>query len=312
MKMSTKIKLGFVGGLAAFAMILAAANIYVVDEGDRVLVVRLGNVDRVEGPGLRIKTPFVESKYTFSVRIQPGRFEEQSAYTSDNQVVTGDLLVPYQIDENAIELIYTKYGANFEGRLMTRLINGAFREALGQINTITLALNREKIGHQIGERLMKELEPFGIIVSAGNVKLSGINFSKAFDARIASALHEKAAVEKARQTARRKEQEAFAERARAKGIADARREKADGEAYYQQTVAKGQARAIRLKADADAHAIAAKGAAEAGALAARGKVIADRPELATLIRAEASLRWDGKLPTRYIPNSAFPILDVGK
>ena len=46
-----------------------------VDEGDRVLIVHLGKIDRVLEPGLHAKTPFVEDRVTFSVRIQRVQYE---------------------------------------------------------------------------------------------------------------------------------------------------------------------------------------------------------------------------------------------
>lgn len=300
------------GVIVLFATITVLSNIYVVDEGDRALIVRLGNIDRVEKPGLQLKMPFVESKIFYSLRTRAAKFKDLTAYTSDNQIVTGSLLVPYRIQESSIKSIYTKYGTDFEDNLLRRIMAGVYRESLGDVETMTVAVERDKIGLSVGQRLREQLAPFGILVHAENVKLANIDFSKQFDERIAAALNEKAEVERERQAARKKTQIAIGVRAQAKGTADAQREKADGEAYYNETTAKGEAKAIRLKADANAHMIAVRGKAEAAALDARAMVIKQRPELANLLRAEAAMRWDGKLPTRFIPGSALPLLDVSR
>ena len=291
--------------------ILIFTNVYIVDEGERAIVVNLGKVDRVQNKGLHAKIPFVESKYIMSVRVQAGTFTQLGAYTNDNQVVTSDLLVPYRLREDALTEIYVNYGARFESRLMRNLVEGSLREAMGDVNTITLAAEREKVALIIGKRLAQILDRYGVTVVENDVKLENVKYSPQFEKRIARALEEKAEVEKARQNARRKEQEAIARRAEAKGFADAEREKADGVAYRTETVAKADAKAIRLRADADAHAIREKGQAEAEALRKRGESIKQNPQLVGLLRAEAALKWNGKLPDRFIPGSALPILEVG-
>jgi regulator of protease activity HflC (stomatin/prohibitin superfamily) len=63
-------------GLAVLVVVsLAFANVFIVDEGDRVLIIRLGKMDRVLEPGLHLKTPFVEDRVTFSVRVQRVQYE---------------------------------------------------------------------------------------------------------------------------------------------------------------------------------------------------------------------------------------------
>ena len=128
-----------IAGLVALALLaFAYANIFVVDEGDRVLIVRLGKIDRVLEPGLHVKTPFVEDRVTFSVRIQRVQYEAIDSYTNDNQVVTSDLLLAYHIDPSAIKRIYAQYGKDFEQKLMRELTIGSFRAVMGKVNTVTL------------------------------------------------------------------------------------------------------------------------------------------------------------------------------
>ncbi len=302
------VKLVATGFLGLVALVTVISNIYVVDEGDRALIVRLGNIARVDGPGLNFKIPFIEDKYVYSVRTRPADATRLSAYTMDNQIVTGSLLVPYRIDPAMISEIYTKYGVTFETGLMKQIMQGVYKEAIGDVDTMKLATERDTIGATIGVLLSDQLLPFGVVIDPTTVKLANIDFSKEFDLRIAEALNEKAAVEKSRQEAKKKIQIALGVKAEAKGAADAIREQADGERYRSETVAKGNAKAIVLNADAEAHKITVEGNAQAAALKARAQ--ASTPELTNLLRAEASLKWDGALPTRFIPGSALPLLDV--
>jgi uncharacterized membrane protein YqiK len=70
---------------------------------------------------------------------------------------------------------------------------------------------------------------------------------------------------------------------------------------------KVQADIVETKAGAEATAIRLKGQAEADAINARGKALRDNPSLVGLVQAE---KWDGKLPTTMIPNSALPIFNM--
>lgn len=287
------------GVFLLIALVFVASNIYIVDEGERALVLNLGKIDRVQGKGLNIKVPIVEEKIFYSVRLQPGRHEGITAYTNDNQLITASLLVPYRIREEAIPSIYAKYGESFENNLMRRLVQGAFREGIGTTETMTIATEREKIGNRIGKTLALQLDPYGVTIRADGVKVSNIDFSEEFDKRIAQALNEKAAVEMARQNARKKVQQAVARRAKAKGEADARREKADGEAYYTQKTSIEKAAAIQRI-----------GMAEATAIKARGDALNSNPHVVQLFYAEAAKKWNGTLPSRMIPGAALPILNL--
>jgi hypothetical protein len=140
-------------GLAALALLaFAYANIFVVDEGDRVLIVHLGKIDRVLEPGLHVKAPFIEDRVTFSVRIQRVQYEAIDSYTNDNQVVTSDLLLAYHIDPGAIERIYAQYGRDFEQKLMKELTIGSFRAVMGKVNTVTLASERDDVSDRTRPR----------------------------------------------------------------------------------------------------------------------------------------------------------------
>jgi len=126
--MGNFIKLGAAGLALLLLASFALANIFIVDEGDRVLIVRLGKMDRVLEPGLHLKTPFVEYRVTFSVRVQRVQYANIDSYTNDNQVVTSDLLLAYHIDPAAI--------GREQVRLWSRLLGRALRwrevHALGE------------------------------------------------------------------------------------------------------------------------------------------------------------------------------------
>ena len=87
------------------------------------------------------------------------------------------------------------------------------------------------------------------------------------------------------------------------GMCTTEKEKVNAEIAL--TQAQGQANSNLARARAEAEATRLKGEAEATAIKARAQALAQNQDLVELTKAE---RWDGKLPTTMIPNSAVPFL----
>ncbi len=291
------IKTAFVAIFVVAIVAIGVSNVFIIDEGDRGIVLRLGKIDRVLEPGLHAKFPLAEDLVRFSIRTQKVSYEGVDAYTRDNQVVTSTLLIAYHLDPAQLERIYRQYGRDFEQRLMRELAIGTFRSVMGDVNTIVLASERAEVAAAAQERLAELLTPYGAIVE--DAKLYDLKYSDSFEEKIERAALEKAEVERAEQVRRRTEKEAEARIIEAQGEAQARRERADANYYELQQQGLGEAEKIR-----------AIGEAEAARLKARAEIIRQNPELVALIRAEAALNWDGKLPERMFPTTALPLLQL--
>jgi regulator of protease activity HflC (stomatin/prohibitin superfamily) len=81
--------------------------------------------------------------------------------------------------------------------------------------------------------------------------------------------------------------------------------KVDAEKVVVQAQADAQARLAAAKAEADA--IKLKGEAEASAIQAKANALRENPGLVALTATE---KWDGKLPTTFVPGSAVPFVQV--
>ena len=86
---------------------------------------------------------------------------------------------------------------------------------------------------------------------------------------------------------------------------NAEREKVTAEITVIKAQAEANAQLARATAEAEATRI--RGQAEADAIRARGAALRDNPSLIDLVQAE---RWDGKLPTTMVPDSAVPFVNV--
>jgi len=295
--MMSRIRVATIVAMCLVIGVFGLSNLFIIDEGDRGIVLRLGKINRVLEPGFHGKIPFAEDLVRFSIRTQKVSYEGVDAYTRDNQVVTSTLLIAYHLDPTQLERIYRQYGRDFEQRLMRELAIGTFRSVMGDVNTIVLASQRAEVAAAAQERLTELLAPYGAIVA--DAKLYDLKYSDSFEEKIERAALEKAEVERAEQVRRRTEKEAQARIIEAQGDAQARRERADAARYELQQQGLGEAEKIR-----------AIGEAEATRLKARAEVIRQNPELVSLIRAEAALKWDGKLPERMFPATALPLLQL--
>jgi membrane protease subunit HflC len=94
--MSVKILIG----LLAVALFVVVTATYTVDEREKVILFRLGEIERVDvPPGLHFKFPFVNNVRKFDARIltldaQPERF-----LTSEKKNVTVDFFVKWRIED---------------------------------------------------------------------------------------------------------------------------------------------------------------------------------------------------------------------
>ena len=152
-------------GLAALAFYLAMSSIYVVNEGEQALVVRLGApVAVVDQPGLRLKAPFIDSVYVTSTRsllLEPPL----------EQVIMGDEkrleVQPYArfriVDPlRFYQALRTNETANAQ---LAQLVSSSTRRALGQVPL--RALLTEERGHildVIKGEVAAKAEPLGIEV----------------------------------------------------------------------------------------------------------------------------------------------------
>ncbi len=155
--------LGFALALAAVALYLVGASVYVVSEGQQALVVRLGApVAQVKTPGLRFKAPLIDSVFLYDTRLlllEP----------PTEQVILGD--------QKRLEVQpYTRYRIvdplRFYGALRSieqaraelgQLVGSSVRRELGQVTLARLLTpERAEIVETIRNEVRAKAESLGI------------------------------------------------------------------------------------------------------------------------------------------------------
>jgi regulator of protease activity HflC (stomatin/prohibitin superfamily) len=281
---------GGIGGLLSIPVIIIAGAAIVVwmsytpiDEGEVGVKLRWGQAVDTLHPGFNIVIPFMESVVRLPTRTQKYTFEEAlNSYSKDIQAADNKVSVTYSIDGTKAIEVYSRYGQDFLHTIITPIVNKRFKEVFGKYEAEKIVNQRQVLGEQIEESVRKNM-PEGIRIEG--VQIENITFSKTYEEAREEAASAEAAVNKARQQLEQK--------------------KVDAERVVVQATADATARVTAAKAEADA--IRLRGEAEASALQAKAAALRDNPGYVALTAAE---KWDGKLPTTFVPGSTVPFVTI--
>lgn len=281
---------GGINGLLSLPFVVIGLGLFVVymsytpiDEGEVGVKLRWGQAVSVLQPGFNIVVPLMETVVLLPTRTQKYTFEEPlNAYSKDIQASDNKVSINYSIDGTKAITVYSRYGHNFLHTIITPIVNKRFKEVFGKYEAEKIVNDRQKLGEEIETSVIKNM-PEGIVIEG--VQIENITFSKTYEEAREEAASAEAAVNKARQQLEQK--------------------KVDAERVVVQATADATARITAAKADADA--IRLKGEAEASALQAKAAALRDNPGYVALTAAE---KWDGKLPTTFVPGSAVPFVTL--
>ncbi|AGC36123.1 prohibitin family protein [Rhizobium phage RHEph10] len=281
-------KLGLIiGGIVAVLVLsVLGGSFYTVDEGERAVVVSQGKIANVAGPGFHWKKPFLDDAHVISVRTQALEFPEEPVYTADRQTATVTFSVNYAAvpADKEVEALYRDFQTleGLETRALKRQIREQIKNVFGTFTADTAIRERGRLNTEVA----RAVADLGVgLVKVEGVNIENINFSDAVEA----AAEQRAQAEMRVQTEKQNLE-------REKVLAQTKVTQAQADADSQLAVAKAGAEATRLA-----------GEAEAAAIKAKSEALQQSPNLVELTKAE---RWDGKLPTSFIPGSATPFLSI--
>ena len=234
---------GLSASLLSVIFLVAAAlylwnAIYVVDERERAVILRLGQYVETVGPGLRMYFPPIESRYKRPVtQINTYRLS-QAMLTEDENIVEVAMSVQYNISslEN-----YVLKDANPEQSLR-EATQSALRHVVGGSRMYkVLTEGREVLGEEIKARLQEYLNVYGSGLNVVKVNIESSQPPRqvlaAFDDVIRAREEEQQEKNKA---------EAFANQIVPEARGDARRVIEEAQAYRQESVARAEGDAARF------------------------------------------------------------------
>lgn len=238
---------GFVGlilllGVAA----LAASAIYTVDEREKAIVFKFGEiVESKDRPGLHFKTPFINSVQKFDARIQTMDAAPQRYLTIEKKNLVVDSFVKWRIRDVAKYFVTVSGLINSAQVRLAQRVNDSLREEFGQ-RTVTdvISGDRAQIMDVVRERTNEAAQEIGVEVV--DVRLKRVDW----DPEVSERVYKRMEAERSR----------VAKEFRAKGAEEAERITADAERRREILLAEAfrDSEVLRGEGDATATNIYAK------------------------------------------------------
>lgn len=270
-------------------LILFLSSYFSVDQYERAVVTRFGQIVKVAEPGLHFRIPFVHSvtKYRTDILslVTPASINKGigvSTYTVDNQEVHVVFTVQYRMRPDKIAFIYENV-QDLESRLF-QIAEDRLKAEMGKVNTSHVAEKRGEIRDGIKKVMQEATTTLGIEIA--DFQLNNIEYDETFKKAVKAAAAARATVETREQ-----------ERQQSVKVAEKVKIAAEGEANAAREAAKGKADAIVAVATAEARAIQMRGEAEAKAIRAQAEALQQNAKLVELRKAE---KWDGQLPKQLL------------
>jgi regulator of protease activity HflC (stomatin/prohibitin superfamily) len=261
--------LWLLGGLAAIYLVFSSW--YIVDQGERAVVLRLGATVGEAGPGPHFKAPWVDSVRKITVQNQNRRYQALEAYSADQQPANLTVSVTFVVSDASA--VYEQYG-DLEGAIMRlidpRVMSGV-KTIFGQYDAARAIQERAALNNDFASAVTSAITGPVTIIS---VQIENIDFSEAYEQSVEQRMLAQVEIQRREQNLRTTEVEAQIARTRAEG----------------------EAEAIRLR-----------GEAEGAAIRARAEALRSN---ADLVQLQAVEKWDGKLPTTMVPSTALPFIDL--
>ncbi len=232
--------------LLVVLFVLANSSLFTVNQNEQVLVTQFGQPVRViRDPGLRAKTPFVQTVITFDKRLLNIELPGDQVTLGDQRRLVVDSFTVYRITD---PLLYYQSVGPLEDGIRGRLnsvVSAALRDVLADNKLLdVLSAKRDQIMATIRDRVNIQMKGFGVAIQDVRIRRADLpeENTKAILARMQS------------------ERQRVAAQARAEGAEAAAKIRADAD--RERTVLLAEARAtsdnLRGEGEAEATRISAK------------------------------------------------------
>ncbi|MDD3250169.1 MAG: prohibitin family protein [Smithella sp.] len=172
------------GAIIGFAAILLFFSTYFsIEAGDRGVVLRFGQVNRVVEPGARFKIPFAEEVVRMSVRVQKTTTKTEAA-SRDLQTVQTTMVLNYSLNPAKTGEMYANIGLNYNERVIDPAVKESFKAAAARYTAEELISKREALKTEVRNYLRERLHVFGINIV--ELSVTDFEFSAEFNRAIES------------------------------------------------------------------------------------------------------------------------------
>ncbi len=152
--------------VAVLGFILLPSMIRILREYERGVIFRLGKLLRAKGPGLIFLIPIVDRMVKIDLRVVTIDVPKQEVMTRDNVPVTVDAVVYFRVVDPESAIIKVEHFL----KATSLMAQTTLRSVVGQVELDELLAHREKINRTLQEILDRQTDPWGIKVTAVEVR----------------------------------------------------------------------------------------------------------------------------------------------
>ena len=151
-------------GLLVFFLLIAGLRI--ANEYQRAVVLRLGRISGIRGPGLYYLIPFVDRQTMIDLRVITADVEEQEAITKDNVPVKVDAVVWYRVTNPTHSVIEVQNVS----QAVTQTALTLLRNTIGKHSLDDLLKEKDKLSEELRLDIDRATHPWGIEVQRVEMK----------------------------------------------------------------------------------------------------------------------------------------------
>src|SRR3989475_6409981 len=148
------------------ASIIVPQAIRILREYERGVIFRLGKLLGAKGPGLILLWPIVDKMVKMDLRVVTIDVSKQEVMTRDNVPATVDAVVYFRVVDPIAAVVKVE---NF-WKATSLIAQTTLRSVLGQAPLDDLLSQRESINQHLQEIIDRQTKPWGIKVTAVEVK----------------------------------------------------------------------------------------------------------------------------------------------
>lgn len=152
--------------IVGFLVIVIFSTLKILREYERAVIFRLGRLISVKGPGLIILIPFIDKMVRVSLRTVAFDVQSQDVITKDNISIKVNAVLYFRVveaDKAIVSVENYLFATN-------QIAQTTLRSILGQSDMDELLSERDRINKKLQEIIDDHTEPWGIKVSAVEVK----------------------------------------------------------------------------------------------------------------------------------------------
>ena len=158
--------LGTIAVAGFFLLVVLSTAIKIVPEYRRLVLFRLGRLVGSRGPGIVFTVPFIDRSVTVDLRILTLDVPVQEVITKDNVAIKVNAVVYFRVLEPAKSVVEVE---NYV-IATSQLAQTTLRSVVGSVELDEVLSSREKINQELQKIIDERTDPWGIKVSAVEVK----------------------------------------------------------------------------------------------------------------------------------------------